>query len=114
MPTNAEDYIIDAVDELAKSLSNYDETVCNVIAETNAITFGPDECNIVKARFTGHKEVKFEAEITLSGEQDPDRAYSGDTIHVKLNGVAKDEGGKYKVVDYKITECKVEYEDEDE
>jgi len=106
MKTPAE-IVENPVYDLATRLVDSDDTVTSRLAETNATGFGVDTCNVVEAAYSdaNRTEIKFKAVIEYTGDQDPDRPYSGDALITTVVGVARCEDDDWDIVDYSVESC---------
>jgi hypothetical protein len=75
--------------DLGELLVNDDEGVTGAIAVTNAFAFGFDDGEVESADFVnGESEISFTASLTLTGNQDPEKPWNGDSLHVVVSGLA--------------------------
>lgn len=94
-----------AVEDLASDLTEQ-EPICDLIAETNASDYHPDDIAITKIGDLDLEtaEVSFEASIHFSGDQHEDRMWCGHAITATLAGVVRFDGSEWIVKDdYEIS-----------
>jgi RNA binding exosome subunit len=94
------DIVQAAVEDLAPTLADK-EPVCDLIAETNASGYYPDEINVTSVGDLDLEsaEAAFEATIHFSGDQHDDRMWCGDGITAKLEGTVHFDGNEWVVKD---------------
>lgn len=89
--------------EFGNELTDSDETICGVMAQTNADCWHLDDCDL-SAWFKDEAEeiISFSVELNFTGDQIEDRFHFGDIIKAKVEGqfVYKDE--KWEVADYNV------------
>ena len=94
------------IHELGPELVNSDETVTGAMAITNAYVWGLDDYSILDIEYDEKEQtIDFEANITLSGEQDEDRPFSGDALELTISGTIEYTGDSFQLSDYNIISC---------
>lgn len=107
--TFPEQIVEEILPDLASVLVNEDDTVSSKMAITNALGYGLDTYEVLSARYDPESDqIEFKADIHLSGEQDQDMSFCGDTIDIELTGRLKYEKGFWVVEDYEIESCEIE------
>jgi len=106
--SDATPIVANLIPELAARLADEDESVTDLIAETNAFGWGLDGYDNLKAWFKGHGKVGFTVGITVSGDQrDGDYVFCGSEIKASVEGEATDEGNSWKITTYTVSEAKI-------
>lgn len=89
------------VPELDNYLTNADSLVTSEIADTNATFFMVDDYDVTAIHVDANT-VRFEGEVQLSGDQDEERAFVGDTLRVQLVGTAIRVGGRWTLGEVQV------------
>lgn len=89
------------VPELDAYLTNADSLVASEIADTNATFFMVDDYDVT-AIHVDASTVRFEGEVQLSGDQDEERAFVGDTLRVQLVGTAIRVGSRWTLGEVQV------------
>lgn len=78
----------DELYDLGNEYVNSDETICGLIATSNACGFMCDEAEVVRAKKTDQDLIEFEAYLSLSaeGQRKDGLPWMGDNIRVELSG----------------------------
>jgi hypothetical protein len=114
--TNSEAHalVAELVNEVAAELIDSDSSVNSRIAETNASGFVPDdsEPNVTSAPNDPNR-FDWTAEVTYSGDQDPERMFAGTTIVAQLEG-SLDYDGESWSLNLQSERADIEYPSESE
>lgn len=106
--TSPADIIEDLIPDLAAHLVNSDEQVGGATAMTNAFGYGLDDYSIELADYDRRTRViEFLATLFLSGDQDWDKSYCGDTVRVEVGGTARRYPDDWRIHSYDIESCEV-------
>lgn len=102
--------IEDLLPSFAADLVNSDEKITSVIAGTNAYGFGLDTYDLISAHFGENKhEIYFKAQLEISGTQDEDKPFAGESITVRVSGTAKYLDGAWTLQDYEILSWEISW-----
>jgi hypothetical protein len=100
----------DVMFDLASDLMNSDDQVVGAMAQTNALGYGVDVYEVLNAEYSdSRQQIKFRAQIWLSGDQDQDRPYCGDTIEMIVSGTMKYFDYKWGIQYYEIESCETNW-----
>lgn len=104
LESETEDTLYEAVSDLGNTLTDADDQVTSLIAETNACGFSTDEVEILEiGRFIfSEAGIPFRARIRLTGEPDSDKIFHGDTILVDVTGTLRYDGERWTIDDYDV------------
>lgn len=104
---DAERIVENLLSNLATKLVHENMTVGSEIALSNAVGWGYDSYNNLRAWFEGYGKIKFSVEIILSGEQLPDKSPLGDTVKAKIEGNLAHENENWKINFYQVSQAKL-------
>lgn len=106
--TSPEEILEEELSDFASFLVNSDEQVTGTTALTNAYGFGLDTYEIRSVEYEKENhQIIFDVEIIISGDSDPEKPFSGDTITVQVSGVMKQRTTGWKIEDYEIESCEL-------
>ena len=102
LESEAEDTLYEAISALGNKLTDVDDQVTSLIANTNATGFSTDEVEILEV---GHfvfsdAGIPFRARIRLTGDSDDESVFHGDTIFVDVTGTLRYDGAHWMIGDY--------------
>ena len=99
----------DLIPSLVYKLTDADDRVTALMAETNCDGFDCEESNDLKARFWGQGKIKFFASLLLIGDQYADMIVCGSQILVELQGTAltSDNRNDWQITEYEILRAKI-------
>jgi hypothetical protein len=110
--TKAQDIVDNLLSSFAADLGNNDEIVTSCLAGTNTTGVGFDEGEILEAFFEKDGEtVMFKAILTLTGDQDPDKPWSGDTFRIEVEGAAVDGPSGWVMDEYRVLSWESNFDD---
>lgn len=102
------EYLEGALYDLGNNMTNSDDHVTSAIATTNAWGFCPDDIHVIEIDQINNNSATFKAEIHFSGEQDPDRPWSGNQIDLVVSGVLEKSRGEWVIQDYSVDSCETD------
>jgi hypothetical protein len=112
-----EEAVIQALDALASELVDSDEQITGLIAETNASGYYHDDMHVIDVGpyDPSSSKLPFKASIHFSGDQDPEKMFSGDAIVAEVSGTLSFDGTHWELDDNYNVVAEIEpYGDEDE
>jgi hypothetical protein len=105
-----EEIVEGVLPDLAGDLVDSDEQVTGAMAMTNAFGYGLDDYEILNLEFAdGKQQIKFRVRMWLSGDQDLDKPYCGDTVKVILSGMIKYFHHRWDLQSYEVESCEVNW-----
>jgi hypothetical protein len=105
--------VAELIYDLAGELINSNDELISQIAATNAYGYFPDDLEILDIDYDPNRYIiDFKAELVISGEQDEDKPYCGDTFEVEITGRAKRNIEGWKVQSYEVVGIKSNWPDE--
>jgi hypothetical protein len=105
-----EEIIEELIPNFVADLVNNDEKITSIIAGTNAYGFGLDTYDLMGVHFgESNNEIYFKVKLEISGTQDEDKPLAGDSITVKVSGVAKYQDNGWAIENYEISSWEVKW-----
>ena len=91
------------IDELVDMFINQDEFIIGKMAMTNAYLWGLDVYELQSVSYDEvNNQIIFDADISLTGEQDTDKPFCGNEITLNVSAHASEIHGKWKIQKYEI------------
>lgn len=102
LESDVTDTLHEALSDLGNKMTDTDDDVTSLIAETNASGFFADDVEILEVGHFLFSEaaIPFRARIQLTGESDEDKVFHGDKIFVDVTGTLTYDGGDWTIDDY--------------
>ena len=110
--SNAVPLVENLLVDLAATLTNEDEIITGLIADTNSFGWDLENFDNLKAWFKGQGKLEFTVKLYLSGEQDEDKPWSGSRIEADIKGKAStktENNNVWEITEYEIV--KADYTD---
>lgn len=105
-----EEIIEELIPDFVSALVNNDEKITSIIAGTNAYGFGLDTYDLMSAHFgESNNEIYFKVIVIISGTQDEDKPLAGDSIAVRVSGIAKYQDKGWTIESYEILSWEVKW-----
>lgn len=102
----------DNFESIVSELINSDGVVNARLAETNATGWGAEPSDEPTVSNLSGSSFDFEAEISLSGDSDPERGWCGDAMTVELSGTFKKVDGKWELDHYEVVSATTNFDTE--
>lgn len=106
MSIPSKDRVYDILQELSDDLCNSDETICALIAESNACGWGPDVCEIRALEKIGDNKYHFRADMHWAAD-DEDGEAAGTQISAQISGTLVNEG-ELQLGPYELSDCRLQ------
>ncbi len=91
--------------DLAFDITNGDEEVTDLMANTNADGWGLDTYDNLQAWFEGYAKIGFSVEMYFIGDQKDESSFMGTKIKAKVRGQAINKNGKWVIDSYSVEEA---------
>lgn len=94
------------MDEICMDIANSDDEVTSAIAVTNATFFTPEDYEVSSSEYNARTgEITFQASADLTGDQDDEKPFNGDSLAIEFTGTIKRAEKEWALVKYEVVSC---------